>query len=129
MVAKREHRDVAAMLEKLAGRRWRSADARPLVAAWRESGMSARAFGKEHGLDPQRLHWWGHRLGQSSGRRKKRNKVRGARFVRAKIVGMPVAMAGASVVVRVGTGVALEVDAAVVSPEWLASLLECLSRR
>lgn len=43
-------------------RRWSEADARQVLAALDESGMSTAAFAMEKGLDPQRLYWWRRRL-------------------------------------------------------------------
>jgi transposase-like protein len=42
--------------------RWREADARSALDAWKRSGQSAHAFAREHGITAQRLYWWRDRL-------------------------------------------------------------------
>jgi transposase-like protein len=44
-------------------RRWGEAHARLTAAAWRESGLTVRAFGRQHGLHEKRLYRWFRRLG------------------------------------------------------------------
>ena len=48
--------------EIVARKRWSTAEARPIVEAWRESGETLRTFARSRGIDPQRLWWWSRRL-------------------------------------------------------------------
>lgn len=41
---------------------WREAEARVVVEAWRQSGKSAEAFAREHGVHAERLRRWAARL-------------------------------------------------------------------
>ena len=50
-----------------AKRYWREEDARVVVEAWRESGMTRAAFARRHGVDLQRLARWSARLGEAAG--------------------------------------------------------------
>ena len=43
--------------------RWREADAREALVAWRSSGLSVCAFARRHGLHSKRLYRWFRRLG------------------------------------------------------------------
>lgn len=40
------------------GERWTAQDAKAAVEEWAKSKLSAAAFAREHGFDPQRLYWW-----------------------------------------------------------------------
>ncbi|MGQ0812947.1 MAG: IS66 family insertion sequence element accessory protein TnpA [Gemmatimonadota bacterium] len=46
-----------------ATRRWREADARIVVEAWRKSGLPQAQFAREHKLHPIRFGRWVRRLG------------------------------------------------------------------
>jgi hypothetical protein len=46
-----------------ATRRWREAQARPVVQAWRTSGLALSRFAADHGVSPSRLSRWARRLG------------------------------------------------------------------
>ena len=52
-------RDIAPFVAKS---RWTEADASHIVAAWRASKLSARAFANVHGIDHQRLSRWAKQL-------------------------------------------------------------------
>jgi hypothetical protein len=46
----------------LAKPRWTEAHATEIVAAWRASKLTCRAFAEAHGIDPQRLSRWAKQL-------------------------------------------------------------------
>jgi hypothetical protein len=117
---------VSKIIDGLTGRRWTSADATQVLAAWRKSGLSARSFARAHGIDAQRLWWWSKRIDSESKPVHSRRTQALARLVPAVVSSAPTT---ASVVVHVASGLVIEVDSAAVSPAWLASLLGELSRR
>ena len=41
---------------------WTESEARRVLAEAGRSGLSLNAFGREHGIQPQRLYWWRDRL-------------------------------------------------------------------
>ena len=41
---------------------WTEVEARGVIAAWRKSGLSTVEYAREHGIVPQRLYWWRHKL-------------------------------------------------------------------
>ncbi len=45
------------------GERWTRADAEAALRVWQGSGLPLATFAKQHGIVPQRLHWWRRRLG------------------------------------------------------------------
>lgn len=45
-----------------AGRYWREADARVIIAAWQDSGETLSAFARQHGIEPRRMARWRTRL-------------------------------------------------------------------
>jgi hypothetical protein len=47
-------------------RRWTSADARIVLTAFEDSGLSVVAFAEREGLDPQRVYFWKRRLEAAS---------------------------------------------------------------
>lgn len=51
-----------------AKKRWSEADARVVLAAWRESGQSQEAFCKKIGIGTWRLWQWKKRLGDTAGK-------------------------------------------------------------
>jgi hypothetical protein len=115
------------LMRELQGRRWRAEDARQVLAAWRESGESGRAFGRRYGFDAQRLSWWRKRLEGGEGTKADESATR---FIPATLVETLVARPAreAAIVVRLGGEVTVEIDSAAVSPSWLAALLGELSR-
>lgn len=56
-------------------RRWGAGDAEVVLAAWRQSGVSLSAFGRQHGLDAWRLARWRRRLAAAPAIRFHRVKV------------------------------------------------------
>jgi hypothetical protein len=47
-------------------RYWCEADARVVLAAYRASGRSLKAFARQTGLSPQRIRWWRERMPASA---------------------------------------------------------------
>jgi transposase-like protein len=41
---------------------WTEVEGRAVIAAWRKSGLSTVEYAREHGIVPQRLYWWRHKL-------------------------------------------------------------------
>ena len=101
--------------------RWREAEARRVLALWRESGLSASAFTQVNGLaNPQRLYWWNKRL-------KKRDAT-----ALAPLTFIPAAVTAAAVatVVRLPGDVVLELaDMTAVPTTWIAALAAELKRQ
>ena len=65
-------------LQRVGGRRrWREAEARAVLEAWRRSGTSLASFAERRGIQRARLERWARRLGVSSG---------GVRFHRVRVV-------------------------------------------
>ena len=122
-------RNVAALMAELRGKRWDAGDARRALAVWRESGLSASAFGREHEMDEQRLNWWRKRLSADSKPTRKRAPKAAGRLVPAVVrVPTPTSAGMPDVVIRAG-GLVIEADSRVVSAEWLALLIAELARR
>jgi hypothetical protein len=92
------------------GRRWTESDAREVLSAWEASGESGPAFGRRHGIVPQRLWWWRSRLAAATS------------FLPVEVRGSP-----SAVVVTTEGGVRVEVAAVdEASAEWVATLIERL---
>lgn len=108
----------------LADRRWRQEDAKKVLAAWEESGLSLSKFASQQGLNVQRLSWWRKQLeerGRAGGRRQKRRAV-AVSFVPAVLSASP-----PMVLLRLPRGVEIEVaDAAAVPAGWLAAAVKAL---
>jgi transposase-like protein len=102
--------------------RWREAEARRVVALWRESGLSACAFARAHGLaDEQRLSWWRKRLEKKS----ETTALAPLTFIPAELTGT-----AAAAVVRLSGDVVLELaDVAAVPTSWVAALASELKRQ
>lgn len=47
----------------MAHSKWTEVEARAVLRAWRDSGLSARQFGLQRGLVPERLYAWRKKLG------------------------------------------------------------------
>jgi hypothetical protein len=107
-------------------KRWTAEEARKVLARWSASGKSARAFGRDHGIDPQRLCFWRRRLGAGA----KPDRVPAlARLVPAVVRVGSVNSGELGVIVRVPSGVSVEADPTRVSAEWLGALVGELARR
>ena len=52
----------------MASRRWTEKEARTVLSAWEQSGLSAAAFAQQRGLDSKRLYWWRRKLQQHDDR-------------------------------------------------------------
>ncbi len=109
--------------------RWTTDEAREVLGRWRASGESARAYGREEGIDPQRLFYWRRKLGSAAKRGPKRPERAIARLVPAVVRVESATGDERAVVVRLSSGVIVEVNAARVRPEWLATLVGELARR
>lgn len=103
---------------------WSEAQARELLKAWRESGLSVAAFATQRGLRPERLHWWRNRLGmRPAPRGSSPREPSPLRLV--PVIALPTPRP--ALVLRAGEAVALEFeDLARVDPIWLAGLLHAL---
>jgi hypothetical protein len=100
--------------------RWGAPEARRVLKLWRESGLSASAFARAKGLNPQRLSWWRKRLAASDA-----TAVAPLAFIPGEVTGATVAT-----VVRLPGGVVLELaDTSVVPTTWVAALAADLKRQ
>lgn len=108
-------------LGSIAGRsKWSEVTARRVLAAWEASGESVSAFARRHKVNAERITWWRDRLGAP---------VASLTLVPMTPAPRPVASSGsASVVLRVGDDVRIEIDAAAVPPQWCAALAVALVR-
>ena len=94
---------------------WSEKEARRIFAAWKRSGKTAGAFAAEHGFHRQRLFYWKDRLASDA---------------KQAIKFAPAVLHNARSAVRIVVGpTSIEIDAAAVAPEWLASLIVRLSER
>jgi hypothetical protein len=107
------------MVAELRERRWRRAEAERVLGAWRRSGLSARAFGREHRMDAQRLLWWRKQLNEPA---PAREQTALARLIPALVTTVPGIDSDARVAIRFPSGVIIEADSASVSPAWLGAL-------
>jgi hypothetical protein len=91
------------------------------VALWRESGLSACAFARAHGLsDEQRLNWWRKRL-----EKKGETALAPLTVIPAELTG-----AAAAAMVRLPGDVVLELaDVATVPTSWVAALASEVKRQ
>jgi hypothetical protein len=101
--------------------RWREAEARQVLALWRESGLSASAFTLANGLaNPQRLCWWSKRL-----KKREATALAPLTFIPAAVTS-----AAAATVVRLPGDVVLELaDVTAVPTSWVAALAAELKRQ
>ena len=113
----------------LGGRRWTEREGRQALAAWKDSGLSASAFARQHGLNSQRLLWWRKQLGGwSTGEAIEPTASSTVSLIRAEVRESTTAAAGMAV--RLPGGVVVEfADVNAVSPTWIASLASEVWRR
>ena len=114
---------------RLRSRRWwKEEDALRVLAAWRASGVSVRAFAHQHGLGMKRMLWWKQRLASWRTREAKEKKLLPARLVPVVPIGLePPAV---SLAIRLVGGAVVEVaDTSAVEPEWVSRLMRGLAER
>jgi transposase-like protein len=117
-----------------AAQQWSAEEGERVVATWRRSGLSMRAFAKQHGLVAQRLHWWRRRIeGEARPESKPKTKRRPASAIEeARLVPVvlraPQVQLGPAIAVRHGDTVLEVREPGIVSPEWIAALMLELSR-
>lgn len=100
--------------------RWREPQARRALRWWRDSGLSASAFARAHGLNAQRLLWWRKRLKPSA-----EPALAPLTFIPAEVT-----CAAAAAVVRLPGGITVELaDVAAVPTGWIAALAAELKRQ
>jgi hypothetical protein len=97
---------------------WTEEDARFVLDHWRQSGDSLAEFARKRGLCAARLYWWRKRLGERS--------TTLISLVPAQVTGEVGASGGLGVVVRLPSGVSMELGDA--SPTWVAELIRELER-
>jgi len=68
-------------------KRWNEQEARSIVQAWRQSGLSRRAFAEQFGVKPYRLEHW-------SGKVKRLDRENGHSDTRAPVKVFPVRLTG-----------------------------------
>ena len=112
------------------GGRWTEGQWRQAVGAWQGSGLSASKFALRHGLNPKRLYWWRKRLGDwASCESSQSGLLSTVSLVPAEVHTADISSGAARAVVRLRCGVVVEFgDAALVTPRWIASLVDELSR-
>jgi transposase-like protein len=113
---------VAEEMAALRGQRWTTREARRVLAAVDDSGLSLAAFAREHDLREQRLSWWRKRLGEWGGRDPAAEGT--CRFVPAVVQEDARASTSAQLAVRLPDGVVIEI--ADVSPRWAVLLVRGL---
>ena len=113
----------------LSGRRWTEREGRQALAAWKDSGLSASAFARQHGLNSQRLLWWRKQLGGwETGKAIEQSGSSTVSLIRAEVRESTTTAAGMAL--RLPGGVVVEfADVNAVSPTWVASLASELWRR
>lgn len=124
---------------------WTESQARRLLDAWKESGLSISAFARSERIRPRRLLWWKERLREpvptagTSRPRAARKAVAGrdakaavATFAPAIVRRAPrvtIGRATASVVITTRSGRTVEiVDAMRVPPAWVGAVIRELER-
>jgi transposase-like protein len=106
---------------EIPGGRWREPQARQALRCWRESGLSASAFARAHGVNSQRFLWWRKRLESQTAQ----TALAPLTFIPAEVTG-----SAAAAVVRLPDGVAVEVaHVAAVPVSWVAALVRELKGR
>jgi len=109
-------------------RNWSEAEARRVLAAWEDSGLSMRAYAMRERLCPRRLYWWTKRL--AAGERGRRGDEQAVRFVPGIVkVAVPRLKLGPAITVRVGASATMEiVDPKAVPAGWIAEVMTELER-
>jgi len=100
-------------------RRWSTEEAHRVLAAWRKSGLSGKAFARQHGLNDVRLSWWRRRLEDWG--------VQPCRAEAARLSLVPAVVkdgTSGEVVIRLPDGVLVEVvTTATVPARWVSRLV------
>ena len=116
-------------LARLRKQRWTAIDARAVLRLWRASRQSMAGFGQRHGVGAQRLSWWNKRLADWRDRGGDGDLAPEASLVPAIVRGGEVALHAAALVVRLPSGIAIDIsDPAAVAPTWLAAVVGEISR-
>jgi hypothetical protein len=98
------------------GDAWTPDDAKRIFDEWRRGGDSLAAFGRQRGYSAARLYWW-----------RKRLATEPADLTALSLVPAVVTSATASLVtIRLPNGIGIE--AASVTPAWIAAVVAELSR-
>ena len=108
--------------------RWTEKEGREFLRQWRRSGQSVAAFARDHGIEPQRLHYWRKRV-EGTGKPGEEGggmSTRAEKFIPGVVVGIGT---GAPVTVRLDGRVVVEANAVRdLEPSWLAELVRALER-
>jgi hypothetical protein len=124
---------MANMGARESGTCWTEDEARGVLRACAESGLSMRAFAIGEGLHPRRLYWWMRRLGLETlaeaavAPSRPRREASSSRLLPVIIKGASIAEK-ASVVIRGAGGTTMEIEASAVSPAWAAAVMIELER-
>lgn len=71
----------------MAAKRWSEAEARGVIAEWKQSGKSCRAFAVERSIAVERLYWWKKKLQAAPEKEEPNKRVRSAAsFLPVRIV-------------------------------------------
>jgi len=97
---------------------WTEDDARLALEEWHRSGKSISVFAREHGVSAARLYWWKKRL----------SKLVTASSTLSLVPATIVSAAGTTIVIRLPTGVAIEVTSPSAPPAWVAAIVNELTR-
>lgn len=91
-----------------------------MVQAWRDSGLPAETFAREHGVGAWRLRYWAPLLEEKARSESGAKDDEAMRFVPA----IATAASGAAIVVRLPDGIEVELrDVAEVEPEEIGRLV------
>lgn len=108
--------------------KWKEDDARRVLSAWRESGVSVNAFAREHELSTKRVLWWRQRLASWRSREVKARAAEPMQLIPAVPIEMPGSVP--SVAIRLASGVVVEVgETSAVPPEWISRLVIGIAER
>ena len=113
--------DWKASLEK---RLWQEADAKAVVQAWRDSGLSQEKFAAKYGFNVHRLRWWSPRIAKTSGQSTQSGTKTEALKLVPAIVRNEAPPAEGCVVIRLPDGIEVEFrDVASMDVEELGRLV------